>query len=143
MSEKLDNIMKKEWRSLGFYYERDDDARKWRMIGSPTGINEFRLVLLKYIKERDPDAKFDHDHLGPYGYLKITTWDEPRIIKAGIDGAFEDFERLAEIIRGKLSDEMIGKTFTIKDEYSKKCEYSLEFRVKEYGFDPVEADKRL
>jgi hypothetical protein len=42
---KIDAMIRDDWRSLGFYYTRDDVARDWRLTGSRDGLRNFSRLL--------------------------------------------------------------------------------------------------
>lgn len=71
------------------------------------------------------------------------TWNSKGMNDQAIFGSLSDIEKLARIIESKLTDENIGQTIVIKEEYSKDCDYSLELRIKSYGYDPALEDEQL
>jgi len=143
MSDKLKGITQEEWRQLGYYYERDDANKKWVIVASPFGIKLFVNQLLAYANNEKNRSKSQHEHWGPYSYLKIMTLDEPGIDEHSIHGSLLDLKKLANIIKENLHDDLINKSLKIKDEYSKNCRYALEIMIKDYGFDPSSQDKQL
>lgn len=143
MDNKLKNITKEEWRQLGYYYEIDEINKKWIIVGSLFGIRNFISQLNEYANNSKNSKISEHDHWGPYMYLKIMTNTDPVINKNCISGSLSDLKRLSEIIDKKLNDNLINTTLEIKEEYSKDCEYSIQFKIMEYGFDPATEDKQL
>ena len=69
----LDQLMIDEWRALGFYYDCDDrrDVNQWRFYGSKPGLQNVVSLLEKYTANPHNDTLSEHDHYGPYSYLKI------------------------------------------------------------------------
>jgi hypothetical protein len=143
MNTTLKNITKEDWRQLGYYYDRDDNNKKWILIGSPSGLSTLILFLKKYSKNISNQKKGEHDHLGPYSHLKIMTWEESGIYKDSINGTLDDFSRLAGIITEVAKESNIGKTIKIGTKYTTNIEYEIQIDVKEYGFDPALCDKQL
>jgi hypothetical protein len=143
MSDKLKKITIEEWRQLGYFYDRDEINKLWIITGSPFGIKTFANQLFQYSSNTNNKDISEHDHWGPYCYLKILTWDSCGFDKESIYGSLEDLNRLAELIYSKIQDDIINSVIRIKEEYTSNCEYTLELRIMEYGFDPAKADKGL
>jgi hypothetical protein len=143
MDDKLKKMTIEEWRQLGYFYDRDDINKLWIIIGSPFGIKAFANQLFQYSRNASNKETLEHEHWGPYCYLKIQTYDSCGFDKGSIFGSLEDLKRLAELIYSKVQDNTIGTTLKIREEYSNISEYTLELRVMEYGFDPAKADKVL
>jgi len=40
-SEATNNATRREWRELGFFYDRDDENKVWRLTGSRAGLLRF------------------------------------------------------------------------------------------------------
>jgi hypothetical protein len=148
MSDKsigLDQLMIDEWRELGFYYDRDDrmDVNQWRFYGSKQGLQKFVSLLNDYTANSRNDALSEHDHYGPYGYLKIMTSDEQRITERHIEGTIQDFKRLRDIIAEKLSNAQPGQTFTIDKDYGVDNTVTAKFFVMADDFDPPSMDELI
>jgi hypothetical protein len=141
-SKKVDAMTIREWRELGFFYDRDDVRHEWKFIGSSEGLLQFVNLLLKYVANPRNGKISEHDHYGPYWYLKIVTWTEPLISK-DIRGTLADFQKLANLVRSKIEASKTRDVFTIDKEYSAKNEFVLKFFIKENGFDPAQADTQL
>jgi hypothetical protein len=142
-SEEVNQITRSEWRELGFFYECDDRAREWHLIGSRDGLLAFHGLLLEYVADPRNQMKSEHEHYGPYAYLEIMTWPEPGIDRHAIHGSLDDLRRLAAIIYEKLLETEPGGTIRIQDEYAKAAEYALILSVREDNFDPASADPEL
>ena len=63
-------------RELGFVYDKDDDRKESRLVGSRSGLLRFRDLLLEYSADPRNAKKSEHEHYGPYMYLEIMTWPE-------------------------------------------------------------------
>ena len=138
--ERMDEATRQDWRDLGFFYDRDKDARCWRLIGSKSGLLKFSTLLNDYVADERNAALSEHEHYGPYWYLKIITWNEAVITERDISGTLDDFRRLADIVRERLENVLPGDAFEIDKEYAPNNEYKLRFEVREDGFDPAEED---
>lgn len=138
--KEIDEQTREDWRELGFFYDQDKDARVWRLFGSQTGLLKFVTILKDYVADERNATVSEHDHYGPYWYLKIVTWDEPLITEHDIRGAFDDLMRLAELTRAQLENAQPGDVFEIDKEYAANNEFKLRFEVREDGFDPAEPD---
>ena len=139
----IDEMIKEEWRSLRFYYETDesDNIANWKFYGSRAGLCRFANILDQYVSNEGNDAISEHDHYGPYQYLKIMTWDKPEITKNYIGGTFNDLKFLKNIFTDKLNKTKAGQTFTIGSEYGTTNKGVLEFFVMNNDFDPVSMDE--
>jgi hypothetical protein len=82
----------------------------------------------------------EHNHYGPYMYLKIMTWTEPMIAENAIAGRPADLARLADLTESRLAASAPGDSFTIGREYAPDDEYVLDVRVEQDDFDPALAD---
>lgn len=138
----MNDATRREWRALGFFYDCDEDSSRWRLVGSKSGLLKFAEILDSYATDAHNNAISEHDHYGPYFYLKLMTWHEPEITNSAICGTLADFHRLARIVREKLSSSMEGSQFAIAEEYAAGSG-SIDFEVREDGFDPAGADPLL
>lgn len=78
MDEEFTQIEKEifeEWRQLGFYYElyKNGDVYQWRFFGSKSGFQRFSSLLHTYADDPVNVNLSEHEHFGPYYYLKIMT----------------------------------------------------------------------
>jgi hypothetical protein len=142
-SETVNEATRQEWRDLGFFYERNDERKEWRLIGSHSGLLRFCDLLINYAANSLNEAQSEHDHYGPYMYLKVMTWTEPGMDGNAIYGTLQDLRRLAGIIEGKLQDTRTGSVLRIQKEFADSCEYCLVLSVRDEGFDPASADSEL
>jgi len=81
------------------------------------------------------------EHYGPYMYLEIMTWTEPRLDKHAIAGRLQDLARLVDLVEAKLASTPVTAAFAIGPEYAPTSKYVLEVEVMEEGFDPSAADR--
>jgi hypothetical protein len=137
----LNTKIQKEWRQLGFYYERDDTALEWKIIGSKEGVYGFCKLLEDYSMDKRFQGISEDKHFGPYSYLKFMTWHRPKIGKEEICGQLEDFHFLSEIVRNKILEKK--EIFNIDKEFSNENEYLIKFVIKEDNFDPSSFDLQL
>lgn len=142
-SSAVNERTRQEWRELGFYYESDDESKEWLLVGSRAGLLRFRDILLEYTNEPRNATKSEHDHYGPYMYLKVMTWPESGIDGDSIHGPLDDLRRLASIVEKNLLQAEAGATIRIADEFSEKSEYTLMLAVREDDFDPPSVDPEL
>ena len=142
-SEAVNEATRREWRDLGFFYELDDERKEWRLVGSRLGLLRFRDLLLSYVANSRNEKHSEHDHYGPYMYLKVMTWTEPGMDGNAIYGTLQDLRRLAGIIETKLQDTRPGSVLRIQKEFAESCEYCLVLNVRDEGFDPASADPEL
>ena len=136
----FDDSYRKGWDDLGFYYEHDDDLKRWTFVGDIQGLNRFSEILKGYTNELNNQGLSEHMHLGPQEYLKVITWNTPYIGNDGIYGSFDDLIRLADIFSTKLSK---GQDFVIDADYSKSNKAHLQVIIKENGFDPSTFDTSI
>jgi len=141
-SDATNKMTRREWRALGFFYDRNDETKVWRIVGSRSGLLRFRDVLLEYADDPNNDYKSEHEHYGPC-YLKIMTWPEPGFDDYGIQGSLADLKRLAVIVENRLAATQVGDSFCIKDEFAANNPYALILEVREDDFDPARADPML
>jgi len=139
-------MMIDEWRELGFYYDLDKrlSVNQWRFYGSKKGLLNFVNLLDEYVRNPNNNQLFEHEHYGPYSYLKIITLeDECQINDNAIGGTFEDLKRLRNIIDNKLKKSQVGETFDIDKEFGEDNTASAKFFVMADNFDPVSMDELI
>ena len=143
LSPKAAEMTRREWRDLGFFYFSDDDVKEWQLTGSKEGLLRFADSLDAYATDPQFAAQSEHDHFGPHMYLKVMTWPDAGIDGRSIHGTQEDIQRLAVLVRQKLSAAHAGEVVSVGSEYVADAEYKIVFRVKEDGFDPASEDPQL
>ena len=141
----IDQMMIDEWRQLGFYYDRDDrlDVNQWRFFGSNKGLQNFVSLLDKYTATPANDTLSEHEHYGPYSYLKIMTWDKPIITADYIAGTIQDLKNLKNLISEKLLNSIAGQTFAIDKDFGQDNTITAKFFVMADDFDPVSMDELI
>lgn len=139
-SRETNAMTKQEWRQLGFFYERDEQAKKWKVVGSASGVKRLSQLLREYVADPKHAQLSEHDHYGPYMYLKVMTWTEPRLDSHSISGRIQDLAQLADLVEAKVAATPEGSRFTVGQEYAPGCEFVLEFEIRGEGFDPSTAD---
>jgi|SRR5215813_1380515 len=142
-SDATNNATRSEWRNLGFFYERDDDNRVWRLTGSRAGLLRFRDALLSYVTDPRNASDSEHEHYGPYLYLEVMTSSNAGFDDHAIRGSVSDLRRLSDLIDAKLATANPGCTVRIQEEFARDTPYALVLDVREDGFDPASADPLL
>lgn len=140
---ELNEQTREDWRELGFFYDFDKNNCCWRLIGSQQGLLKFSDILNEYANDARKAALSEHEHYGPYWYLKLTTWEKPAITANAIYGRLEDFQSLSKLVKQKLLKTVVGDRITIDKEYSLENEARIVFEVKSDDFDASEADSLL
>jgi hypothetical protein len=140
---EIDQMTTEEWRKLGFFYCQKAEANinEWQFYGSQQGLFKFVELLDKYIHNHNRHFNSEHDHYGPYMYLKIMTWDKPLITNNFIAGTINDLEKLKNIVKDKLAAAQSGQEFYIDKEYGVENTMGLRFIVLSADFDPPSLDK--
>lgn len=141
--DATNKAIRQEWRELGFFYDRDDQAKVWRLTGSRAGLLRFRDSLLEYTVDPVNSTQSEHEHYGPYMYLKVMTWPEAGFDGHAIRGRLADLARLAHIIEAKIAAAQPGSSISIRDEFSSTSPYALVLEIREDTFDPASADPAL
>jgi hypothetical protein len=142
-SPATDAATAREWRELGFFYDTSESERTWNFVGSRFGLLNFARLLRDYADNPHRAAISEHDHHGPYAYLKIVTWHEALITKHDIRGTQNDIRRLADLIEQCLVTGSIGQCIEIDSDYSQRNEFRLRLHLREDDFDPPSADPLL
>jgi len=119
-SEKVNESTKCEWRELGFYYDYDEHAKRWRLVGSKAGLLRFSEVLRSYIANPRNRQLSEHEHYGPYMYFEVGTWSEAQITEHWIAGTIEQLSGLAQKIEDSLSTASVGDLIEIGQWFSPK-----------------------
>jgi hypothetical protein len=114
--------------------------KEWILSGSLAGLMKFSQYLKTYSQNKKNQNISEHDHIGPYWYLKIMTWDKPEIEKDSINGSLSDIARLSDIIKSNLEKSKTNDVIKISDEYTTNSKYKITLNVKEPEFDPASID---
>jgi hypothetical protein len=64
-SDATNRMTRDEWRALGFFYDVDDAAQRWRLVGSKAGLRRFAEMLRTYASNPKHAVPGEHDHFGP------------------------------------------------------------------------------
>ena len=139
-SEATNEATRREWRALGFYYDRDDEHQIWILAGSRRSLYGFAQSVRAFASDLKNAGISEHDHLGPYSYLEIGTWHEPQISDHWIAGPRADMLRLAALVENRLASSVVGQTITLRSEFAPVSPYELRLEVKDDNFDPAAAD---
>jgi len=142
-SEETNRATREEWRELGFYYVTEEEPPGWRFVGSSTGLERLVSLLDEYVRDSRKTTVSEHEHYGPYMYLKVQTSEAPEIDSHSIRGSLADLARLRDLIAGALRAHGPGQSFVIGPEYAESVTFPLRFQVREAGFDPAVADPEL
>ncbi|MBT5018958.1 MAG: hypothetical protein HON04_09435 [Planctomicrobium sp.] len=133
----VDAVVREEWRKLQFFYDLDENPRVWRLAGSRDGLKHFATLLREYVSNPVNQMISEHEHYGPYMYLKIVTWTEPEIRDDAIVGTLSDLARLADIVDRNLESARAGDAISIAQEYVEDAEYDLVLEVHPEDTDPA------
>lgn len=142
-SEATNQATREEWRELGFFYEARDEPRCWRLVGSASGLAKFVKLLDEYVRDHRNEAISEHEHYGPYLYLKVQTAKSPEIDSKSIRGSLADLARLRDLVASGLRSLRVGESLNIGPEYSPSVTYPLQLELREAKFDPASADPTL
>jgi len=143
LSPKAAEMTRREWRELGFFYNRDDLGKQWQIIGSRAGLLRLADLLEKYSSNSSFAVSSDHQHYGPHMYLEIMTWDKAGIDAHAIFGTQKDIARLANVIRSGVERARVGDVLIVGSDYSDQCKYNIALSVDDDRFDPSSADPQL
>lgn len=125
----VDERMRQEWRDLRFYYEFREANAQWRLVGSLAGLLRFCDLLREYASDARNTRLSEHEHYGPYRYLKVMTWHEAAILPDAIAGTLADLMRLADIVEGRLRKCMGGNTFCVEAKFAQANSAALCFSL--------------
>jgi len=142
-TDATNSATRREWRDLGFFYDRDDKTKVWRLTGSRAGLLRFRDVLLSYATDPRNASNSEHEHYGPYGYLEVMTWPEAGFDDHAIRGPLAELKRLAKLIEAKLATARPGSSIPIREEFAAHSPYALVLELREDGFDAATSDPLL
>lgn len=131
--------IRQQWRALGFFCELDDQEKEWTLTGSRAGLLFFPDLLLGYAADPGNAADGSQKQYGPYGSLKIMTW-QAGFGGNAIRGSIIDLRRLAELVDVKLASAQPGELVRIRREFAADSPYTLVLDVRADGFDPALVD---
>lgn len=143
MSQALKDETRREWRELGFYYDRDDVVKEWRLVGCRGGLRRFSDLLRAYVRDPRNEMESEHEHYGPYTYLEVMTWKEAGMDDHAIRGPLSALESLASLVDEKVGAMKPGARVRIGDEFAPGTPYALVLELREDDFDPSSVDANL
>jgi hypothetical protein len=143
MDAQIKERTRAEWRDLGFFYDRDDASKEWRLRGSRAGLLRFAEILRTYVSDPRNATKSEHEHYGPYMYLKVMTWPDAGMDANAIRGPLNDLRRLADLIEAKIGRAKAGAIVRIRDEFVPTSDYALVMELSGEDFDPASSDGNL
>ena len=82
LPEDVAELIRCEWRDPGFFYDRDDATKAWRLSGSRAGLMNFADMLVDYARKALHSRIGERDHFGPHMYLTVQTAEERGICPA-------------------------------------------------------------
>ena len=138
-TQEMDLETALQWKELGFYYLVDEKEMVWTLRGDRAGLLKFVNSLREYAKNPVNHVIGEHEHFGPYFYLKVTTRSFASITDDGLTGMPEDFLKLASLIERYLATPA-QKSFVIGKDFAPTATFSIRFEIEEDGFDPSSAD---
>ena len=139
-SEVVNQATRREWRELGFFYLRDDDAKEWRIVGSVAGLRKFARLVQDYASDPTSVQISEHIHIGPYMDLEIGTWHVPLIDRHWIIGPLPHLIRLSALLSERIDGARVGETLKVREAYAPTSPYELVLDVRDDEFDPARAD---
>ena len=140
-SEAVNQATRREWRELGFFYDRDEQAKAWRIVGTAAGLKAFADLVHAYASDPKHDALSEHQHFGPYMYLEIGTCREPEITDHWIAGPRTALGALALEIERTIPELPIGGAVSLRQAFASSAVYDLVLERRAEPFDPAGEDK--
>ena len=131
-----------EWNDLGFWYDVTP-ARGWIIRGSHAGLEKFAALLDRYAVEPRNTKLSEHDHWGPYMYLKVVTWSSSEINQDGIYGTLPDIVRLAVLVRERIASCSPGNSFALAQAFSAASSTELTLVCEPESFSPGAYDAQF
>jgi len=142
INEAINEATRREWRELGFYYDRDDVQKIWRLVGSRSGLANFADALAKFAADPRNARQSEHEHFGPYFYLEVGSWPHAEITDHWVAGPLPSLERLSLNIRKLLSGVKPGQAVLLRSSFAPSSPYELRLEVTPDNFDPAKEDPR-
>lgn len=143
LSEATRDATRSEWRALGFYYELCEAPPRWRLVGPRAGLARFAELLDRYVADPRNRTPSEHEHYGPYAYLKVETAAAAAIDADGIRGSLEDLARLRDLVARGLARARAGETVVLGAAYAPNVSHPLALEIRADDFDPANADPGL
>jgi hypothetical protein len=130
-STKINAMTQREWLELGFFYERDDDLKEWRLRGHKAGLRQFAEAIRAYAA---------NPRFGPYKYLEIGTWPTTEITDHWIAGPISEIHQLAQLMEARLDKALVGDCIFLRSEFAPSSPYEFILEIEGDNFDPSTAD---
>jgi hypothetical protein len=127
----------------GFFYDRHDDRKTWLIVGSRTGLGRFQNLLRAYADDPRNESISEHEHYGPYRYLKVMTWPTPNIDEDAIKGPLWALRHLANCVGEATASATVGQKLSLTACFSPGSPYGLDIVLREDEFDPASLDGSL
>jgi len=143
MEQRVKDDTRREWRELGFFYDRDDASKEWRLVGSREGLRRFSDPLRSYASDPRNEVKSEHEHYGPYMYLEVMTWPEAGIDDHAIRGPLNAIDDLASLVDAKVAAMKPGGNVRIGEDFAAGTPYTLVLDLRQDDFDPSSLDPNL
>jgi len=143
MEQWLKGDTRREWRELGFFYDRDDASKEWLLVGSRDGLLRFAGLLRAYVADPRNATRSEHDHYGPYTYLELMTWPKAGIDGHAICGPLAALDGLASLVEAKVGAMKPGARARIGDEFAPGTSYTIVLELRDDGFEPSSIDPNL
>lgn len=119
------------WKRLGFWFEFKEDRCVWEFRATRHGVARLVSMLDAYAQNPNHSGLSEHEHYGPFGDFKVTTWNVPVIDADGIMGSLSDISRLARLIERRIATMSPGEGTRISKEYSSSSSCAIEIAVVE------------
>lgn len=142
-ASKADRWMAREWSELGFYYDYDEFARKWRVHASHAGALRLTTEITKFASDPENDWVSSHVNLGPYSYLKFGVFESAEINKDWIAAPVSELKALAEKIEVWVLSAEVGDCLDVRSIFSGDSEHGLEIILCANDFIPWSLDSTL
>ena len=139
-SEQTNIATRREWRELGFYCDRDDAAKQWRIVGTRAGLERFAAELSAFGGNSKNEPQSEHVHLGPYMSLELGSWPAPQITDHWVAGPLSTLRDLAVLVRSRVAAAAVGAAFSLRDAFAPGSPYDLVLELRDDGFDPAKED---
>lgn len=139
-SEQINIATQREWRELGFFYDRDDVEKRWRIVGTRAGLERFCEELVAFAGSSKNEPHSEHVHLGPHMYLELGSWPAPQITDHWIAGPLSTLRELAHVARSRLASAAVGAELSLRDAFAPESPYDLVLELRADGFDPAKED---
>ncbi len=140
--QRVKEATRAEWRNLGFFYDREDTSRTWRIVGSVAGIGKFARTVREYALNPRNETLSEHQHFGPYIYLEIGTAHRPEITDHWIAGPLQSLADLATLIDQAAERAEVGDSTSLRQAFAPESTYDLVIEVQNEAFDPAREDPK-